>query len=233
LFTLCLIVFIRNLGSLVQQILANFASRWDKPANSDGGVGSRIRDSLKSSEPIKPKLDQATRQIQAQVAKLDQASSKLRERDTVIFSRVVSSIQKNDNTRANMLANELSEIRKMGLVITQAKLALEQLVLRLSTVTELGDLAVTLTPALNVIKGVRPGLVSLVPEAEREIGEISGLLSGILVEAGQISPAQLNFEASNEEAERVLEEAGVIARNNMSSKFPEIPEIETREAETE
>ena len=83
-----------------------------------------------------------------------------------------------------MLANELSEIRKMGLVLTQAKLAMEQLVLRLSTVTELGDLAVTLTPALNVIKGVRPGLVSLVPDAEREIGEVSGLLSGILVEAG-------------------------------------------------
>ena len=173
--------------------LANFASRWQKPESSDGGVGSRIRDSLKSSEPIKPKLDQAARQIQAQVAKLDQASSKLRERDSVIFSRVVSSIQRNDNTRANMLANELSEIRKMGLVLTQTKLALEQLVLRLSTVTELGDLAVTLTPALNVIKGVRPGLVSLVPDAEREIGEISGLLSGILVEAGQnrSKPTQL------------------------------------------
>ena len=89
-----------------------------------------------------------------------------------------------------MLANELSEIRKMGLVLTQAKLALEQLVLRLSTVTELGDLAVTLAPALNVIRGVRPGLVSLVPDAEREIGEISGLLSGILLEAGQIGPNQ-------------------------------------------
>ena len=131
-----------------------------------------------------------------------------------------------------MLANELSEIRKMGLVLTQAKLALEQLVLRLSTVTELGDLAVTLGPALNVIRGVRPGLVSLVPDAEREIGEISGLLSGILLEAGQIGPNQPTNEVSNEEAERVLEEAGVIARNNMSSKFPEIPEIETREAET-
>ena len=213
--------------------MANFAKRWDKPANADGGVGSRIRDGLKSTEPIKPKLDQASRQIQVQVAKLEQASAKLRERDAIIFSKVVSSIQRNDNTRANMLANELSEIRKMGLVLTQAKLAMEQLVLRLSTVTELGDLAVTLTPALNVIKGVRPGLVSLVPDAEREIGEISGLLSGILVEAGQVDPIHSNYDVSNEEAERVLEEAGVIARNNMSSKFPEIPEIETREAETE
>lgn len=195
-------------------------------------MGSRIRESLKSPEPIKPKLDQATRQIQAQIAKLEQVSAKLKDKDAAIFSKVVTSIQRNDNTRANMLANELSEIRKMAQIVTQAKLAMEQLVLRLSTVTDLGDIAVTLAPALEAIKGVRPGLVSLVPDAEHEIGEISGLLSGILVEAGQVNPNPVNFEVSGDEAERVLEEAGIIARNNMSSKFPDIPEIETREAET-
>jgi division protein CdvB (Snf7/Vps24/ESCRT-III family) len=213
--------------------LVNFAKRWFKPNSADDGVGFKIKDGIKSSEPIKPKLDQASRLLQVQIAKLEQVSIKLREKDEAIFSRVVSSIQKNDNTRANMLANELSEIRKMGLMLMQAKLAMEQLVLRLSTITELGDIAVTLTPALDVIKGVRPGLVSLVPDAEREIGEVSGLLSGILVEAGQFSPSTVNYEASNEEAERVLEEAGIIARNNINSKFPEIPEIEPREPETE
>ena len=231
-FTLHLIVFCSKSRPISATKLANFASRWQKPTSDNGGVGSRIRDGLKSSEPIKPKLDQAGRQIQVQIAKLEQGSAKLRERDSIIFSKVVSSIQKNDNARANMLANELSEIRKMGLVLAQAKLALEQLVLRLNTVTDLGDLAVTLTPALNIIKGVRPGLVNLVPDAEREIGEISGLLSGILGEAGQIGSNPVVHEVSNEEAERVLEEAGLIARNNISSKFPEIPETETREEET-
>jgi division protein CdvB (Snf7/Vps24/ESCRT-III family) len=232
LFTLHLIVFGTKLDSLVLQILGNFVSRWAKPAGSDNGVGSKIRDSLKSPEPIKPKLDQATRQIQAQIAKLEQVSMKLKEKDSAIFSKVVISIQRNDNTRANMLASELSEIRQMGHIVTQAKLAMEQLVLRLSTVTELGDVAVTLSPALEAIRSVRPGIVNLVPEAEREIGEISGLLSGILVEAGQVNPSPVNFEVSNDEAEQVLEEAGIIARNNMSSKFPEIPEVETREPET-
>lgn len=212
--------------------MKNFVSKWDKPSRSDDGVGSKIKSGLKSSEPIKPKLDQASRQLQVQIAKLEQVSLKLKEKDAAIFSKVVISIQRNDNTRANMLASELSEIRKMGLVVTQAKLAMEQMVLRLSTVTELGELAVTLAPAVNAIRGVRPGLVNLVPEAEQEIGEISGVLSGILVESGQVSPNQVNFEVSNEDAERVLEEAGVIARNNISSKFPDIPEIETREVES-
>jgi division protein CdvB (Snf7/Vps24/ESCRT-III family) len=210
-----------------------FVSRWQKPPSPDGGVGSKIREGLKPAEPIKPKLDLASRQIQVQIGRVDQAQARLKERDAVIFSKVVAAIQKKDNERANMLANELSEIRRMGLVLTQAKLALEQLVLRLSTVTDLGDITSTLAPAMNVIKGIRPNLVNLIPEAEKEIGEISTLLSGLLIESGQITPSHTSFEVSNEEAERVLEEASVIARNNMSAKFPDIPETETENLEAE
>jgi division protein CdvB (Snf7/Vps24/ESCRT-III family) len=177
----------------------------------------------------------ASRQIQIQVVKLDQAAAKLREKDASIFSKVVSSMQRNDTTRASMLANELSEVRKMSNVVTQAKLALEQLNLRLNTIQDLGDIANTLAPAINVIKGVQPGLVNLVPDAEREIGEISTLLSGILVDAGQIDGGQLSFETNSEEAEKVIEEASAIVAERMSAKFPDVPEDDTQhlEAETE
>ncbi|MGH2639882.1 MAG: Snf7 family protein [Rhabdochlamydiaceae bacterium] len=205
--------------------MAKFISRWQKPQQDKENFGSKIRGGLRSSEPIKPKIEQASRQLQMQVAKLDLATSKLRERDAAIFSKIISSVQKNENSRANMLANELSELRKMKVMLTQAKLALEQIILRLSTVSELGDLAVTLTPALNVIRGVRPGLASLVPNAEQEIGEISGLLSGILVESEQVRGAEpAFFEASSGDAEKVLAEAEAIVASKMSSKFPAVPE---------
>ena len=213
--------------------MVKFASRWQKSTRPDGGVGVKIKDGLKSSEPIKPKLDLATRQIQVQVGRVDQAQTRLKERDGIIFSKEVKAIQKKDTERANMLANELSEIRRMGVVLTQAKLALEQLVLRLNTVTDLGDFTATLAPAMNIIRDVKPGLVNLIPEAEREIGEISTLLSGILIESGQITPSQTSFEVSNVEAERVLEEASLIARNNMKDNFPDVPETEQLQAETE
>lgn len=142
-------------------------------------------------------------------------------------------MQRNDNTRASMLANELSEVRKMGNVVTQAKLALEQLNLRLNTIQDLGDLANTLSPAINVIKGVQPGLINLVPDAEREIGEISSLLSGILVDAGQIDGGQLNFEVNNEEAEKVIEEASAIVEERMRTKFPDVPEDDSQNLEAE
>jgi division protein CdvB (Snf7/Vps24/ESCRT-III family) len=201
--------------------LSQFANKWERSNNE--GFTARVRDSVKSPGPLKPRLDLAVRQIQVQVAKLDATSAKLRERDSSIFNKIVSSIQKHDSQHASVYANELAEIRKMNKMVTQAKLALEQITLRLNTITELGDIVVTLTPAMSVIRSVRQGLVSVLPEAEGEIGEISGLLSSILVDAGTVGGYSLNFEAANEDAEKVLAEAAAVAEQRMKDKFPDIP----------
>ena len=65
-----------------------------------------------------------------------------------------------------VLSNELSQIRKMSKMVDSAKLAFEQIQLRLNTVTELGDVVVTLNPAMSVIKGIQGGLSSMMPQAE-------------------------------------------------------------------
>jgi division protein CdvB (Snf7/Vps24/ESCRT-III family) len=201
--------------------MSQFTSRWDKQNNQS--FTSKVRESVKSPGPLKPRLDLATRQIQVQVAKLDATVAKLRERDAQIFNKIVASIQKHDSQHASVYANELAEIRKMNKMVTQAKLALEQITLRLNTITELGDIVVTLTPAMSVIRSVRQGLMGVLPEAEGEIGEISSLLSSILVDAGQVGGYSLNFEAANEDAEKVLAEAAAVAEQRMKEKFPDIP----------
>ena len=201
--------------------MSAFAGKWEK--QNSQSLGGRVRDSVRNPGPLKPRLDLAVRQIQVQVAKLDSTSAKLRERDNSIFAKVVASLQKHDTQHASVFANELAEIRKMNKMVTQAKLALEQIVLRLNTITELGDIVVTLTPAMAVIRNVKQGLVGVLPEAESEIGEISGLLSSILVDAGTVGGYSLNFEAANEDAEKILAEASAVAETRMREKFPEIP----------
>jgi division protein CdvB (Snf7/Vps24/ESCRT-III family) len=199
----------------------SFAQKWVRTQTP--GIGDRVKDAVRPAGPLKPRLEQAVRQIQIQVSKLDTTSTKLKERDTAIFNRVVGAISKHDMQHASVFANELAEVRKMNKMVTQARLALEQIVLRLNTVQELGDIVVTLTPAMSVIKSVKSGLVSVLPEAENEIGEISGLLSGILVDAGQLGGYTLNFEAANEDAEKILGEASAVAEQRMKEKFPELP----------
>jgi division protein CdvB (Snf7/Vps24/ESCRT-III family) len=157
------------------------------------------------------------------VNKLDQAGEKFSVRDRTIFARIVDAYTKHDTARANVFANELAEIRKMEKLITNARLALEQIVLRLRTVSELGDVVSTLGPAVGVLRTVRSGLVSVFPEAESELGEIGNLLSGIMMEAGTETGMSLNFNAVNEDATKILTEASTVAEQRIKEKFPDLP----------
>jgi division protein CdvB (Snf7/Vps24/ESCRT-III family) len=201
--------------------MSQFSNNWD---NKKGpGIGSRIAGRFNNPGPLKPRLDQATRQIQTVMAKLDATIFKMRDRDTFLFNKIVASVQKRDSARASMFANELAELRKMSKMVTQSKLALEQIVLRLNTVTELGDVVLTLAPATSIVRSLRESMSGVMPEAEGEMSEISGLLSGILVDAGSVSGTSLNFETANEEAERAMAEAAAVAETRMK-KFPDIPQ---------
>jgi division protein CdvB (Snf7/Vps24/ESCRT-III family) len=111
----------------------------------------------------------------------------------------------------------------MGKMVTQAQLAMEQISLRLGTITDLGEIASTLAPAVSVIRNMKDGLMLALPEADKEIGEISGLLSSVLVDASATGGISLNFDAANEDAQKVLEEAASVAEERMKESFPEIP----------
>ena len=125
--------------------------------------------------------------------------------------------------RANVLASELAEIRKMERMIVHARLALQQIVLRLKTISELGDVVSTLAPAVGVLRTVRTGMAGVLPEAERDLGQIGNLLSGIIVDAGQSTGLSINFEAANEDAQKILKEAATAAEQKVKEKLPELP----------
>ena len=199
-----------------------FAKKWETKRDEQP-FANKIREAVKPPGPLRPRLDFAVRRIELQVQKLDQATDRFGQRDKTIFARIVDAYSKHDTARANVFANELAEIRKMEKLIMNARLALEQIVLRLRTVSELGDVVSTLGPAVGVLRSVRAGLVSVFPEAENELGEIGNMLSGIMIEAGQGSGMTLNFDAVNEDASKILTEAATVAEQRIKEKFPELP----------
>lgn len=199
-----------------------FAKKWETKRDEQPFT-NRIKDAVQPPGPLKPRLDFAVRRIELQVQKLDQATDRFTQRDKAIFARIVDAYTKHDTARANVFASELAEVRKMERLIINARLALEQIVLRLRTVSELGDVVSTLGPAVGVLRSVRAGLVSVFPEAENELGEIGNMLSGIMIEAGQGSGMTLNFDAVNEDAQKILTEAATVAEQRIKEKFPELP----------
>ena len=202
--------------------MSHFTSNWEK--RKSARLGERLRNAFNNPGPLKPRLDALLRQIQAVMSRLDTSMAKIRERDSSLFAKTVAAVQKHETQRASMFANELAEVRKVGKMVTQSKLALEQIVLRLNTITELGDIVNTLAPATSIVRSVKGDLMGVMPDAMGEIGEVSSLLSGILVDAGSMGGFSLNFETANEEADKALSEAAAVAESRMKEKFPELPE---------
>ncbi|MGD0396215.1 MAG: Snf7 family protein [Nitrososphaerales archaeon] len=201
----------------------SFAEKWEKSNQQGPGLMDRFRGTVRTPKPLKSQIEQANRQIRVLISQLDSAVDRIRQRDSTIFKGVVTSLAKHDTQHAAVYANELTEVRKMGKMVTQAQLALEQISLRLGTITDLGEIATTLAPAVAVIRGMKDSLKTALPEADREIGEISGLLSSVLVDASATSGISLNFDAANEDAQKVMEEAAAVAEQRMVESFPEIP----------
>jgi len=201
---------------------AKFAKKWENDYD-EGPITKRIKEAVRPPGPLKPRLDFAVRRIDLQIQRLDKATDRFSERDKTIFKRIVDAYSKHDMPRANVFANELAEIRKMEKMIMHARLALEQIVLRLSTVSELGDVVTTLAPAVGVLRSVRNGMSAIFPEAEKELGQIGNLLSGIIIDAGQSTGLSINFETANEDAQKILTEAATVAEQKIKDKFPELP----------
>lgn len=200
-----------------------FAKKWGESKEYSPSLGTKVKETVKPQGPLKPRLDFAVRRLEVQVQRLDQAGNRFSERDKYLFSRIIEAYSKHDKLHANVFANELAEIRKMEKMIMHGRLALEQIVLRLKTVSDLGDVVSTLGPAVSVLQGVRSGMSGILPEAENELGQIGTMLSGIIVDSGQSSDLPINLGAANEDAQKILAEAATVAEEKIKDTLPELP----------
>src|SRR5919109_2805 len=208
--------------------------KWNNNNAQSESIRDKLREVTQSQTPLKPRIEEAQRKLQIQISKLDSISSKMQEKDKVIFSRIVNAMQNHDSHYAKVLSGELSQIRRTNKMVNSAKLAFEQIQLRLNTMTELGDVVVTLSPAMSVIKGIQGGLKTMLPEADQSFGQISELLGGIMSGSSQIPTTEITGSTGlNEDSMEIIEEASAIVEQDMKVKLPDLPlnKMETTKAE--
>ena len=200
--------------------------KWNNDYTSKEGIRDKLREAAQSQTPLKLRIEEAQRKLQIQIAKLDGISSKMQEKDKVIFGRIVKAMQNHDSHYGKLLSGELSQIRKIIKMLDSAKVAFEQIQLRLNTMTELGDVVVTLNPAMNAIKGIQGGLSSMMPQADQSFGQISDLLGNIMTDSSQTSNMTAEIDSSSikldEQAIDILQEATFLVEENTRDKFPDL-----------
>jgi division protein CdvB (Snf7/Vps24/ESCRT-III family) len=201
----------------------SFAKKWESKRGDDNSIINSFNQKIKQQQPLKQRLDMATKKLDVQINRLEQTSERFTQKDRALFTKLVDAYQQRDTARANMYAIELSEIRKMSKLIMNARLALDQINLRIKTATELGDVVAMLGPCIGVLNSVNGGLGGIIPAAENELSEIGDLLSGLMMEAGTNSGLSLNFNTVNEDAAKILTEASIVAEQKIGASFPDLP----------
>jgi len=199
----------------------NFTGNWKDREKLP--LHKMVKDKIRPAGSLKPHLDRANKRMRLQIKKLDKVANQFTKRDTSLFAKTVKAYSKHDLVRARVYANELAEIRKSKKQIIDTKLALEQISLRLGTVSEFGDVVSVLSPTVSVLKNIGKGIVNTMPEAEKELGHLGNLLNGIIAESNQGTGMGITFEAPNDAAKTILNEAAKVAEENIKPHLPEMP----------
>tara|TARA_B100000949_G_C14276921_1_gene449922 strand:+ start:691 stop:1344 length:654 start_codon:yes stop_codon:yes gene_type:complete len=181
---------------------------------------AKVKDKVTPQPPLRNRVETTQRAMQTLISRLDQKQSRLKSHDTALFDKVVEATQKHDKNRAAAFANELAELRKITSSVTQMKLVLEQINLRMGTVQDFGDIVTSITPIASVIKGMRSSMSGILPEASSEMSEIGEMMNGLIADAGQFGGNSPLIESSSAETNSILAEAAAVAEVNDEEKFP-------------
>jgi division protein CdvB (Snf7/Vps24/ESCRT-III family) len=125
--------------------------------------------------------------------------------------------------RAKILANELANVKKLRHTTQQSSNALEALVIRFSSITELAMILDTIDPTVEMIKGIQADIAKAIPSASMTLSEMSSMTADVLSssevrsEVGKIS-TPMDAEAMN-----ILNEIEGALETEAKAKLPEIP----------
>ena len=207
--------------------MVSFSDKWNALKNNEK-LSQAFMGRVKPEAPLKNRLDIAQKKLQLQITKLAEIDTKLQQRNNMFFEKIVDSKKTNNETYAKVYANELAESRKHQKMVNNAKLSMEQIQIRLNTVSELGDVVVTLSPCMSLIKGLSTSLGGMMPSVSDSMQDLSNMLGDIVTGSSITHDGSLGqMESTNSDAQSILEEAQSIVEGQARQSMPEPPSATT------
>lgn len=184
-------------------------------------------------DAIKPKITSSIREIEQHRRELEDLRAKLDQRRKSLFDTTVKAMKSRDKSKATVYANEWSELRKVGKVIYASELALTQVMLRLESIRDVGDVMAHMTAAFKVLRKVNQSVQGMVPSLDQASSEINSVLAETMSEMGNVSPS-ISLNINTESGEELVEEAKRLAEeraDELKRSLGVTPEMIRREAQ--
>jgi len=161
-------------------------------------------------ENVKPKIASTIKEIEFHRKELENLRVRLEQRRKSLFDTTVKAMVTKDQPKATVYANEWSELRKVGKVVYASELALTQVVLRLESILDVGDVMFHMSMAFRVLRKVNKTVQGLVPSLDQASSDISNALTETMAGMENISPS-ISLNIQTETGEELVEEARKLA----------------------
>lgn len=196
----------------------NISDKWQRQEKES--AADKIREQIAPPPPMSQRLDLAKRKLQEQIQHLDRISQKLSAKDKDLYEKMVKAYGEHDTQRAQLLAGELAELRKIESKTQYGKYALERAYTRIEMAKDFGDMVAALVPVGQVVKSVRGTLGEFLPSSDAALGELSGIMNETLVSFSSITGDSMISGPMSEDAEKILKEAAAVAESRLKDKLP-------------
>ena len=197
------------------------AKNWREVKN--GILSQKFLDRVRPEARLKNKMYDAGKKMESQILRLEQTHTKLKQNYDHVFKKIVDAKLIRNESRARTYAIELQEIKKAKNKIAEAKLAMEQIKLRLSTVSELGDIVVTLSPCMSLIKGLAPSISTLMPQMHTSMEDLTSMFGDMLTDSSLSQESMTPTYQGNTDADAILQEAHDVLEGKTRTAMPEPP----------
>jgi division protein CdvB (Snf7/Vps24/ESCRT-III family) len=161
-------------------------------------------------DEVKPKIASTIKEIELHRKELENLRLKLEQRRKVLFDTTVKAMISKDQTKASVFADEWAELRKVGKVVYASELALTQVLLRLESISYVGDVMYHMSKAFKVVRRVNKTVQGLVPTLDQASSDINNTLNETMAQMGQVSPS-ISLNIRTESGEELVEQARRLA----------------------
>ena len=197
------------------------AKNWREVKN--GILSQKFLDKVRPEARLKNKMYDAGKKMESQILRLEQTQTKLKQNHEHVFKKIVNAKLIRNESRARTYAIELQEIKKAKNKIAEAKLAMEQIKLRLNTVSELGDIVVTLSPCMSLIKGLAPSISTLMPQMHTSMEDLTSMFGDMLTDSSLSQESMTPIHQGNTDTDAILQEAHDVIEGKTRTAMPEPP----------
>ena len=188
-------------------------------------LSQKFIDKIKPQTALKNRINNAEKEMECQILRLEHVHNKLKQNHDHVFKKIVDAKLTRNESKAKTYAIELQEIRKIKNKISGAKLAMEQIKLRLGTVSELGDIVITLSPCMSLIKGLAPSISALMPQMNASMGDLTNMFGDMLTDSSLSQESFTPTYQGNTDTEAILQEAHNVLEGRIKTTMPEPPTV--------